>query len=81
MLLPLLFPGIAAGALLAFTLSLDDFMITFFVAGPGSTTLPIRIYSMIKHGSPPLINALSTILLLVTFAAVWFSQRLTEEKS
>ena len=81
MLLPLLFPGIAAGALLAFTLSLDDFVITFFVAGPGSTTLPIRIYSMIKHGSPPLINALSTILLLVTFAAVWFSQRLTEEKS
>ena len=80
-LLPLLFPGIAAGALLAFTLSLDDFVITFFVAGPGSTTLPIRIYSMIKHGSPPLINALSTILLLVTFAAVWFSQRLTEEKS
>ena len=65
-LLPLLAPGIAAGALLAFTLSIDDFVITFFVAGPGSTTLPIRIYSMIKHGSPPLINALSTLLLLVT---------------
>jgi spermidine/putrescine transport system permease protein len=80
-LLPLLFPGIAAGALLAFTLSIDDFVITFFVAGPGSTTLPIRIYSMIKHGSPPLINALSTILLVVTFAAVWFSQRLAEEKT
>ena len=80
-LLPLLFPGIAAGALLAFTLSLDDFVITFFVAGPGSTTLPIRIYSMIKHGSPPLINALSTILLVVTFAAVWFSQRLAKEKT
>ena len=80
-LLPLLFPGIAAGALLAFTLSLDDFVITFFVAGPGSTTLPIRIYSMIKHGSPPLINALSTILLVVTFAAVWLSQRLAKEKT
>jgi len=80
-LLPLLFPGIAAGALLAFTLSIDDFVITFFVAGPGSTTLPIRIYSMIKHGSPPLINALSTILLVVTFAAVWLSQRLAEEKT
>ena len=79
-LLPLLAPGIAAGGLLAFTLSIDDFVITFFVAGPGSTTLPIRIYSMIKHGSPPLINALSTLLLAVTFAAVWLSQRLTEEK-
>ncbi len=79
-LLPLLAPGIAAGALLAFTLSIDDFVITFFVAGPGSTTLPIRIYSMIKHGSPPLINALSAILLVVTFTLVWFSQRLTEEE-
>ncbi|OQA29321.1 MAG: Inner membrane ABC transporter permease protein YdcV [Verrucomicrobia bacterium ADurb.Bin345] len=80
-LLPLLAPGIAAGALLAFTLSVDDFVISFFVAGPGSTTLPIRIYSMIKHGSPPLINALSTILLVVTFAAVSISQRLTKEKA
>ncbi|MBN2283602.1 MAG: ABC transporter permease [Deltaproteobacteria bacterium] len=79
-LLPLLAPGIIAGGLLAFTLSIDDFVITFFVAGPGSTTLPIRIYSMIKHGSPPLINALSTILLVVTFLAVWISQHLTEEK-
>ena len=78
-LLPLLMPGIVAGGLLAFTLSIDDFVITFFVAGPGSTTLPIRIYSMIKHGSPPLINALSSILLLVTFLAVFFSQRLTKE--
>jgi spermidine/putrescine transport system permease protein len=78
-LLPLLAPGILAGGLLAFTLSVDDFVITFFVAGPGSTTLPIRIYSMIKHGSPPLINALSTLLLLVTFLAVWTSQRLTKE--
>jgi spermidine/putrescine transport system permease protein len=80
-LLPLLMPGIVAGGLLAFTLSIDDFVITFFVAGPGSTTLPIRIYSMIKHGSPPLINALSSILLLVTFVAVFFSQRLTKENS
>ena len=75
-LLPLLAPGILAGGLLAFTLSIDDFVISFFVAGPGSTTLPIRIYSMIKHGSPPLINALSTLLLVVTFVAVWLSQRL-----
>jgi spermidine/putrescine transport system permease protein len=80
-LLPLLMPGIMAGGLLAFTLSIDDFVITFFVAGPGSTTLPIRIYSMIKHGSPPLINALSSILLLFTFIAVFFSQRLTKDVS
>jgi spermidine/putrescine transport system permease protein len=80
-LLPLLMPGIVAGGLLAFTLSIDDFVITFFVAGPGSTTLPIRIYSMIKHGTPPLINALSSILLLITFLAVFFSQKLTKEVS
>ena len=79
-LLPLLAPGIAAGGLLAFTLSIDDFVISFFVAGPGSTTLPIRIYSMIKFGSPPLINALSTLLLVVTFTLVAVSQRLTEKK-
>jgi spermidine/putrescine transport system permease protein len=59
-----------AGALLAFTLSIDDFVISFFVAGPGSTTLPIHIYSMIKRGSMPLINALSTILLAITFLAI-----------
>lgn len=75
-LLPLLAPGIVAGALLAFTLSVDDFVISFFVAGPGTTTLPIRIYSMIKHGSPPLINALSTLLILFTFAVVALSQEL-----
>lgn len=75
-LLPLLAPGIVAGALLAFTLSIDDFVISFFVAGPGATTLPIRIYSMIKHGSPPLINALSTLLVVVTFVTVGVSQEL-----
>jgi spermidine/putrescine transport system permease protein len=79
-LLPMLAPGIGAGALLAFTLSMDDFVVTFFVAGPGSTTLPIRIYSMIKHGAPPLINALSTVLLLVTFGAVCISQRLIRRR-
>jgi spermidine/putrescine transport system permease protein len=62
--LPLLTPGIVAGALLAFTLSLDDFVITFFVAGPGSTTLPIRVYSMIKFGVTPEVNAVSTLMLV-----------------
>lgn len=75
-LLPMLAPGLAAGGLLAFTLSVDDFVITFFVAGPGATTLPIRVYSMIKHGATPLINALSTILLVLTFTIVIVSQRL-----
>ena len=79
-ILPMIAPGILAGALLAFTLSIDDFVITFFVAGPGSTTLPIRIYSMIKFGSPPLINALSTILLVVTLTAVILSQRISSPR-
>ena len=79
-LLPMLMPGIVAGALLAFTLSVDDFVITFFVAGPGSTTLPLRIYSMIKYGAPPMINALSTLLLVVTLTAVLLSQRLASRR-
>lgn len=79
-LVPMLMPGIAAGALLAFTLSVDDFVITFFVAGPGSTTLPLRIYSMIKFGAPPMINALSTLLLAVTVTAVLASRRLTRAR-
>jgi len=76
-LLPLLAPGILAGGLLAFTLSIDDFVITFFVSGPGSTTLPVYIYSMMKHGSPPVINALSVVLLAVTFMLVLYSQFLS----
>lgn len=62
--LPLLMPGIISAALLAFTLSLDDFVITFFVAGPGSTTLPVRVYAMIKFGVTPEVNAVSTLMLL-----------------
>ena len=62
--LPLLMPGIISGALLAFTLSLDDFVITFFVAGPGSTTLPVRVYSMIRFGLTPEVNAVSTLMFL-----------------
>lgn len=79
-MLPLLAPGIAAGGLLAFTLSIDDFVISFFVAGAGSTTLPIRIYSMIKHGSPAIINALSTLMLIATFTLVFISQKLLEDR-
>ncbi|MEM7335060.1 MAG: ABC transporter permease [Chloroflexota bacterium] len=61
---PLLLPGIVAGALLAFTLSLDDFVITFFMAGPGSTTLPVLIFSKIRFGVSPEINAISTLMFL-----------------
>jgi spermidine/putrescine transport system permease protein len=71
--LPLLMPGILGGALLAFTLSLDDFVITFFTAGVGSTTLPLRIYSMVKLGITPEINAISTLLLLASMTLVMLS--------
>ncbi|HTO87793.1 MAG TPA: extracellular solute-binding protein [Thermoanaerobaculia bacterium] len=66
--LPLIAPGIVAGALLAFTLSLDDFVVSFFTAGPGSTTLPILIYSSVKRGITPDINALSTLIVLASVA-------------
>lgn len=78
--LPQLFPAILSGALLAFTLSIDDFVITFFVAGPGSSTLPIYIYSLMKFGSTPIINALSTVLIIVTFGIVWMVQTITREQ-
>lgn len=71
--LPLLMPGILGGALLAFTLSLDDFVITFFTTGPGATTLPLRIYSMVKLGVTPEINALSAVMLVVSFVLVMLS--------
>jgi spermidine/putrescine transport system permease protein len=71
--LPLLMPGILGGALLAFTLSIDDFVITFFTAGIGSTTLPLRVYSMVKLGVTPEINALSTMMLLGSMMLVVLS--------
>ena len=57
-----------AGALLAFTLSLDDFVITFFTSGPGSTTFPIKIYSMVRFSVTPEVNAASTVLIVLTLA-------------
>jgi spermidine/putrescine transport system permease protein len=64
--LPLILPGILAGGMLAFTLSLDDFVVSFFTSGPGSTTLPILIYSSVKRGITPDINALSTLIVLAS---------------
>lgn len=64
--LPLILPGMLAAAMLAFTLSLDDFVVSFFTSGPGSTTLPILIYSSVKRGLTPDINALSTLMILAS---------------
>jgi spermidine/putrescine transport system permease protein len=68
--LPSIAPAVVAGALLAFTLSIDEFVIAFFTNGPTSPTLPIEIYSRVRFGVTPEINALATILLLVSIGAV-----------
>ena len=67
--LPMILPAVVAGAMLAFTLSLDDFVVSFFTTGPGATTLPILIYASVKRGITPDINALSTLIVAVTMAA------------
>ena len=71
--IPTLMPGILSGANLALTLSLDDVVISYFTAGPSSTTLPLYIYSMIKTGVTPSVNALITIMLLVIFIILTLS--------
>ena len=75
--LPQLAPGIVAGALLAFTLSIDEFVIAFFTTAPTQPTLPIVIYSMVRFGVTPEVNALATLLLLVSIITVIAAQRLT----
>lgn len=74
--LPIISPGIIAGALLAFTLSLDDVIISFFTAGPDSNTLPLKIFSMVKFGVTPEINALSTVMMIVTLTVVLIAEGL-----
>lgn len=74
--LPLIMPGILGGALLAFTLSLDDFVITFFTTGPGGTTLPIDVFGRIKRSISPEINAISTFMLLISILLIIMSQML-----
>ncbi|XZN92584.1 MAG: ABC transporter permease [Microcoleus sp.] len=73
--LPLIWPSIFSAALLAFTLSLDDFVVTFFTTGVGSMTLPLFVYGMIKFAVTPAINALSTLMLLASFLLVLSSLR------
>ncbi len=75
--LPLIMPGVIAGALMAFTLSIDDFVITFFTAGAGTVTLPLQIYSMIKIAVTPEVNAVSTLLMLLTLALIIIASRLS----
>jgi spermidine/putrescine transport system permease protein len=74
--LPVAAPGILSAALLVFTTSFDDYLITSFVSGVGSTTLPLQIYSMLKRGITPEINAVSTAILLATVPLVYIAQRL-----
>jgi spermidine/putrescine transport system permease protein len=77
---PQLWPGILSGALLAFTMSFDDFVITSFVSGSGSSTLPIVVYGMVRRNIEPSINAISTIILLVTTALIYLADRLARER-
>lgn len=73
---PLILPGVISGALLAFTLSLDDFVITFFNSGPGTTTLPVFVYGLLKLSVTPEINALSTIILVLSTVLIGISMLL-----
>ncbi|WP_297426194.1 ABC transporter permease [Clostridium sp.] len=68
--LPIIMPGVLSGAMLAFSLSIDDVVISFFTTGPGSTTLPLKIFSMVKTGVTPEVNALSTVIMLVTIIII-----------
>jgi len=73
---PFMKPGLVAGALLAFTLSLDDFVITFFTSGPETLTFPVKVYSMVRFGATPKVNAASTVLIAVTIVLTIIAARL-----
>jgi spermidine/putrescine transport system permease protein len=77
--LPLIMPGVIAGALMAFTLSIDDFVITFFTAGAGTSTLPLQIYSMIKIAVTPEVNAVSTLLMALTLILIIIASKLAPD--
>jgi len=76
-LAPHMRPGLLAGALLAFTLSLDDFVITFFTSGPDTTTFPVKVYSMVRFSVTPEVNAASTILIVLTVALTAIALRIS----
>jgi spermidine/putrescine transport system permease protein len=75
-LVPYMKPGLIAGALLAFTLSLDDFVITFFTSGPETVTFPVKVYSLVRRGVSPEINAASTVLIVITVVATVLAMKL-----
>jgi spermidine/putrescine transport system permease protein len=77
--LPLIMPGVIAGALMSFTLSIDDFVITFFTSGVGTKTLPLEIYTMIKVAVTPEVNAVSTLLMLLTLAMIVVAGRIAPD--
>ncbi len=79
MTLPLILPGVIAGALMAFTLSIDDFVITFFASGVGTKTLPLQIYTMIKVAVTPEVNAISTLLMALTLALILVASKLAPD--
>jgi spermidine/putrescine transport system permease protein len=79
--IPLLYPAILAGGLLAFTFSFDDFVLTFFVSGATSTTLPLKIFSMLRFGVSPVINAVATVMLIVTLASIFTASLLVRRNS
>ncbi|MBI5935844.1 MAG: ABC transporter permease [Chloroflexi bacterium] len=79
--LPMILPGVLSGGLLAFTLSLDDFVITFFTTGPGATTLPIYVYGLLRRIVTPEVNALSTVWIGIVLAAVILLQRLQSREA
>jgi len=74
--LPLIMPGVIAGALMAFTLSIDDFVVTYFTAGADALTLPLKIYTMVKISVTPEVNAVSTLLMLLTLALIVLASKL-----
>lgn len=75
-MLPYMKPGLIAGALLAMTLSLDDFVITFFISGPNTLTFPVKVYSMVRFGATPEVNAASTVLIAITILLTVIAMRL-----
>ena len=79
--LPIIFPAVAAGWMLAFTLSLDDLVIASFTTGPGATTLPMRIYSQVRLGVTPEINAISTIMIAVVTVGVLITSIATKTRA
>jgi spermidine/putrescine transport system permease protein len=78
--LPAILPGVIAGALVAFTLSIDEFVIAFFNSGPTSVTFPIRVYAMIRFGVTPVINAVAAIVMTLSLLTILIALRLTRPK-